>query len=100
MSTPYISDFSPHLFWDVNPDSLDMEKHKKYIIGRTLDYGLIDDWRLIRTHYGIETIAQVATEIKDLSPKSRALVSNLSGVPKEKFRCYITRQSNPLHWNF
>lgn len=100
MSTSTISDFSPHLFWDVNPESLDMEKHKKYIIGRTLDYGLIDDWRFIKAHYGIKAIAHVATEIKDLSPKSRALVSNLSGIPKEKFRCYITRQSTPQHWNF
>lgn len=100
MSNIPISDFSPHLFWDVNPESLDMEKHKKYIIGRTLDYGLIKDWRLIKAHYGIETIAQVAMKIKDLSPKSRALISNLSGVPKEKFKCFITRQSAPQHWNF
>lgn len=95
-----ITDFSPHLFWDVDPTKLDMEKNKKLIIHRTLDYGLIGDWRLIKAYYGMDVITDVAVTIRDLSSESRALVSNLSGVPKEKFRCFITKQSIPKHCHF
>ncbi|WP_410523628.1 DUF6922 domain-containing protein, partial [Phocaeicola dorei] len=28
----YITRFSTYLFWDVNKDDLDMEKHSQYII--------------------------------------------------------------------
>ena len=95
-----VGDFSPHLFWDVNPANLDMEKHKKYIIGRALDYGLINDWKLIRDYYGIDEIAKIATELRYLNYKSINLISLLSGIPLNKFRCYILKQSNPQHWDF
>jgi hypothetical protein len=29
--------FSANLFWDVNPDDLDMEQHKTFIVNRVLD---------------------------------------------------------------
>ena len=84
MSTFAITDFSPHLFWDVNPESLDMEKHKKYIIGRTLDYGLTKDWRLIvsirpSTYFPIQTL-QVSFTSKSAcrkKPGSESLLKNI-----------------------
>ena len=39
---------SKHLFWDVNINELDVQKHRKQIIHRVLDYGLISDCRLYR----------------------------------------------------
>jgi hypothetical protein len=37
-------DFSPHLFWDVDVETLDLEKHKTYVIRRAMEYGKLNDW--------------------------------------------------------
>jgi hypothetical protein len=40
-----LKDFSPHLFWDVDAETLDLEKHKTYIIRRVMEYGKLNDWQ-------------------------------------------------------
>jgi hypothetical protein len=95
-----LNNFSPHLFWDVNPDSLDLEKNKKYIIHRVLDYGLLSDWRLLYSYYGIEEISRNAVKIRDLDKKSASFISTLSNISLDKFACYTTKQLTQKHWNF
>lgn len=51
-----ISDVSKHLFWDVNRDDLNFETSKEFIIHRVLEYGLMEDWELIKEISGLETI--------------------------------------------
>ena len=92
--------FSKHLFWDVNINELDFQKNKKMIIHRVLDYGLIDDWWIIKKYYGIVQIAEIAVTIKDLDKKSASFIAAITKIPKEKFLCYSTRQSTPELWNF
>lgn len=94
-----ISDFSPHLFWDVNAESLDWEKNKAQIIQRVLEYGLIHDWNILKEYYGIERIGEVCRDLRSLDAKSVNFISVLTGIPKESFRCYILKQSIPPHWN-
>ncbi len=91
---------SAHLFWDVDISILDFNKNKKLIIHRVLDYGLLTDWHIILNLYGIKEISKTATTIRDLDKKSMSFVSLLSKIPKEKFLCYTTKQSNPRHWDF
>ena len=95
-----ISQLSPHLFWDCDRKKCTWKLHKKFIVGRVLDYGLWEDWLLLSRKVGIQEIGEIATEIRDLFPKSLAFISALSHIPEEKFRCYILRQSIPPHWNF
>ena len=95
-----LSKLSPHLFWDVNPGQLDAEENKGYIIKRVLEYGLWQDWLLLTNFYGLKTISDQSQRFRELDPRSLAFIAHLSGVPKEKFRCYITKQSGPKHWNF
>jgi len=95
-----ITNLSPHLFWDVDKDNIDLEKNKKFIIHRVLEYGLLRDWQFIYSHYGIEDISNTVINIKDLDKKSLSFISLLSKVPKEKFLCYTLMQSTPQHWNF
>ena len=98
---PYkISDFSPHLFWDVDRSKLDFEAHAAQIIKGTLEYGLMKDWKIIYRYYGLKRIAQTATKLKELDPRALSFIAALSGLSKEKFRCYNTKQLNPPHWNF
>jgi hypothetical protein len=95
-----IMQLSPHLFWDVDREKIDFNKNKKWLVHRVLEYGLLKDWILINKYYGIEEIAQIAVQLKDLDKKSISFVSVLSGIPKEFFLCYNTRQLTPEHWNF
>jgi hypothetical protein len=95
-----IMQLSPHLFWDVDREKFDFSKNKKWLIHRVLEYGLLKDWVLIYKYYGIEEIAQIVIQLKDLDKKSISFISVLSKIPKEKFLCYTTRQLNQEHWNF
>ena len=44
-----IADFSPHLFWDVDLEHFDFEKHSSHLIQKVLEYGLKKDWNLLKT---------------------------------------------------
>ena len=96
----YINMFSAHLFWDVRKEDVDFDEHAQYIIKRVLEYGLLEDWNLIRQYYGLSKIVEVAKELRDLEPRPLAYISAVSKTPKEQFRCYIWKQSNIQHWNF
>ncbi len=94
------TDFSKHLFWDIDAKKLDFIKYKHYVINRVMQYGFYKDWKNILQFYGLDTITDTAKKIRDLDMKSMEFLSLLSNVPKEDFECYTTTQSNPKHWNF
>ena len=54
----YINMFSAHLFWDVRKEDVDFDEHAQYIIKRVLEYGLLEDWNLIRQYYGLSKIVR------------------------------------------
>jgi hypothetical protein len=95
-----INKFSKHLFWDVDRDTLDLEQDKAYIIKNVLEYGLIEDWKVIKESYGISVITREAMSFRNLDKKALSFISNISKTPKEDFRCYNYQQSIPPHWNF
>ena len=95
-----INKLSKHLFWDVNRNALDLDKSRAYIIKQVLEYGLIEDWKLIYKYYGISLIAKEAKCFRELDKKALSFISFLSKTPIEKFRCYNYQQSVPQHWNF
>lgn len=93
-----IADFSPHLFWDVDPSKLELERSAAFIIERVLEYGLMKDWKLIMEIYGMEKIKEVSLKSKYLSPKTHSFVATIFNLPKNAFRCYELRQLNKEHW--
>jgi hypothetical protein len=95
-----IHDFSEHLFWDVDKNTLDLEKQKAYIVQRVLEYGLMKDWRNLTKLFTIQDIGRAAKEVRDLDPVSMSFISTVSKIPTEQFKCYSTKQSLPKHWNF
>jgi len=46
-----LTQFSRNLFWDVDMSQLTMNAHSAYIIQRVLEYGQMNDWRLINRYY-------------------------------------------------
>ena len=59
------------LFWDTDPESLDLSRHATAIIERVLEMGDLQDVRWLQRRYAGTTITQVLTLSKGLSPRSR-----------------------------
>lgn len=100
MSTnPSITSFSKHLFWDVNKAELDFEKSKEFIIHRVLEYGLMEDWNIIKEIYGLETIKKTSLQFRELDDVTLAFLSAIFNIDKKEFRCYTNKTSMPSFWN-
>ena len=94
-----IDDFSPHLFWDVDLDGFDFDKHKTHLINKVLEYGMIKDWNLVKEVYGLETIKEVSLNLRSLDAVTLSYLSALFKIDKTEFRCYKHRQLYPTYWN-
>ena len=92
--------FSKHLFWDTKIEDIDMEKHAPYVVQRVLEYGLMDDWKLLRSYYGLKKIAETAMKLRELEPRALSFIAAISKTKMEDYRCYTTRLSSQQHWNF
>lgn len=98
-SKEYIKQFSKHLFWDANPDELDMDKYPAYIIQRVLEYGDIEDWKLLNKYYSLDKITEVCKTFRSLDPMCLSFICAISHTKEEEYRCYHFRQSFPTLWN-
>ena len=98
--TSIIPQLSSHLFWDLDRNTLNEKDSKEIIIQRVIEYGLMEDWRLIKNYYGLEIIKKVAVQIKNLDNVSLAFLCNLFNLEEKEFRCYKHRQSNPHFWSY
>lgn len=95
----YRHQFSEHLFWDVAREEVDMDTHAAFVVQRVLEYGTMEDWRLLRDYYGIDHIVTLCQAMRTLDPVCLSFISAIADTPKETFRCYHTRQSMPTPWN-
>ena len=91
---------SKHLFWDTPVINVEVEKSKNFIVQRVLEYGLMNDWNLIKKWYGITEIGIVTTKFRTLDPKALAFLVNITGLPLNKFNCYTTKQLTKAHWDY
>ena len=92
------SHFSQHLFWDVDPESLDWDTHAGFIIGRVLEYGTLADWHVLKQHYGLKQIGEQAIQLRSLNKRAASFVAALTHIPKDTFACYSTKQLTSRHW--
>jgi len=99
MST-FLFDLTPHIFWDVDVESIDVEKNGVFILQRVLQYGLLQDWLILKSSLGYEKIKSIAVSISTLDDVSISFLSNLLKIEKSEFKCYKNRQSNQNYWNY
>ena len=92
--------FSSNLFWDINPNDIDIEEHASFIVQRVLEYGRIEDWNYILSYYGISRILSITLQLRSLDSKALAFISAITKTPRENFRCYTTAQLNQQHWDY
>lgn len=94
-----INDFSKHLFWDIDLENFDIEKYKEFMVKRVLEYGELEDWKLLKKVYGVETIKEVALNLRSLDAVSHSFISTIFNIDKTVFRCYKNKQLVQNYWN-
>jgi hypothetical protein len=95
-----IAQFTPNLFWDADPNDLDFDKHKAYVVERVLERGRWKDWLFIRDYYGLETIKEIALNIRGMYPETLSYLALITHTPENQFRCYELLQSENRLWYF
>lgn len=58
------------LFWDVDRESIDPERNKRFIIERILARGDVDDFRFAESTYGDDAIRETLLKAKTIDRKS------------------------------
>jgi hypothetical protein len=94
------SNYSPHLFWDVDREKINLNEKKAFLVNRVLDYGVMSDWKQLFKDLGLDEIGRIASELRDLDPKAVSFIALLTNRNDKDFRCYSLQQSNPKHWHF
>ncbi len=91
---------SKALFWDVDPQTIDPQKHASYIVERVLTRGTWDEFKILTSYYGMQKVGTIATQLRYIEKTAFSFCSTYFNIPKKKFRCYTFQQSNPSHWDY
>ena len=94
------SQLNKALFWDIDFNSLNGEKHARFIIERVVQKGDISDWKLIKAYFGLEKIKSEVVKVRHFNDKTLNFVSVILKIPKEDFRCYNIKASTQKHWDY
>jgi hypothetical protein len=95
-----ITSLSPHIFWDVDVQSVDVEKNGVFVLQRVLQYGVLKDWLLLKSIMGVDNIKAFAVQLPTLDDVSISFLSNLYKIDKSEFKCYKNKQSNQNYWSY
>ena len=92
------SDFSSHLFWDVDVLKIDLQRTKRWMVERVVEYGSLSDWKMLNALYGKEEIKNQVVAIRNLDEVTCSFLCVVFELKKEDFRCYTYKQSTPDFW--
>ena len=95
-----LSQLNKALFWDIDFNNLNGEKHARFIIERVVQKGDISDWKLIKAYLGLERIKSKVVKVRHFNDKTLNFLSVILNMPKEEFRYYNTKVSTQKHWNY
>lgn len=79
---------SKKYFWDIDIDTLDVDKHKKFIIARLLERGNWPDFKSLIDYYGFESVRDILLSQRYMDKKSLRFCSFYFKIPEKDFRCY------------
>ncbi|MBI3204294.1 MAG: hypothetical protein HYZ29_22345 [Myxococcales bacterium] len=70
-----------HLFWEVLPDDVDLDRHSDYVLERVMTRGGWEAMRWLRSTYSREAIAEFLRKKGGrLTPRDRAYWSLIAGI--------------------
>jgi hypothetical protein len=72
-STTKTMKFRQSLFWDVNPQKIDVKKNARYIIERILDIGRDKEVRWLWNFYDKALLKNTVRTSKNLRPETKTL---------------------------
>ena len=70
------------------------------IVKQVLEYGYDNDWRLLKSIYGIDEIKDAVMSMRTLEKRALSFVACITHTDIRDFRCYSTKQSSPAPWIF
>ena len=79
-----------HLFWDVDPLTLDPDRHSSFIIERILHFGLPEDVRRMLQQYDDATIRSVVSHSRHIDRKTATFWALHLNIPREEITCFST----------
>ncbi|WP_211205259.1 DUF6922 domain-containing protein [Pseudothermotoga thermarum] len=79
-----------YLFWDTDFESLNHQKHKRYIIERILELGDEKAYRWMFKTYKSEEIIEAVKKSRNISRKTALMMCNFYDIPKEEVACLKT----------
>lgn len=77
----------------------DLDKYPAFFIQKVLERGTMNDWRIIRSYFGVSKIAAYCQTLRSLNPICLSFICAISNTKKEDYRCWKLAQSYPTLWN-
>lgn len=89
---------SNELFWDVDPKTIDLEQHARFVIERVMIRGKMEDFMELQKLYSRDRIVTELKRSRSLDPKTANFCSAYYGINQKDFKCYTTKESKLKHW--
>ncbi|MDR0294778.1 MAG: hypothetical protein LBH91_01095 [Prevotellaceae bacterium] len=82
------------LFWDVDWANFDLQKNKKLVVQRVIEYGLPEDYyTLFKLYGGVSGVREIIKEIPCFRyPRDISFVCMTFNLKKEDLECYKRQQ--------
>lgn len=87
--------FSENLFWDADVSTLDIERHRRYIVARVLEHGTLADWETLCRLLPLPEIVTAAMSVRSLDGKAAAFLAVVAHVPRESSSTSTTPKTIP-----
>ena len=89
------------LLWDVDWAHFDMQKSKKLVVQRVIEYGLPEDYyTLFQMYGGVEGVREIVKTIRHFRyPQDLAFVQMVFDLKKEDMICYERKQLREAYLN-
>ena len=76
--------FSRNLFWDCDPDLIDLKKNQRYVIERVLTRGFTEDFYILLKIYSTDEIKNALRKSKELDAKTLNFCCQFFNIPKNE----------------
>lgn len=84
------------LFWDTDAKSLDVQRYRKYVIERTLEFGNEAAYRWLFRTFTDRDIIEVVKTSRRISRKTAVMMANFYQLAESEVRCLRGPAADPL----
>jgi len=94
----FIPSLSKRAFWDTDMNTLDLDRHARFIIIRVFERGNAKDKEAITQYYGEGRIVATLLEADSLLPVAIESAKKMFHLSDKDFACY-TKKPQPLSYS-